>query len=146
MKTASTITRAVAMAGLVAAFGCSGGGGSSSSPAPSTTPAGPSTTPVASSTTVTIVGTTGNQAFSPNPIQGVAVGQSVQFTNKDSTVHHIVMDDGSAESGDIAPGATVSLVVKSSNLNYHCNIHPSMVGSINGTVAPTPDPGSGGGY
>lgn len=50
----------------------------------------------------------------------------------DSTRHHILLDDGSLEIGDIAPGACSS--AKSLNVSgaqYHCTIHPTMVGSIN---------------
>jgi hypothetical protein len=48
--------------------------------------------------------------------------------------------------GDIAPGASGSMQLKGASGNYHCTNHPSMVGSINGAMAPTPPPGSGGGY
>ena len=52
------------------------------------------------------------------------------------------MDDGSADLGDIAPGATSrGFTVRSgSALNFHCTLHPSMVGSINGANAPEPPP------
>ena len=62
------------------------------------------------------------------------------FRNNDSTLHRIVMDDGSADLGDIAPGATSrGFTVRSgSALNFHCTLHPSMVGSINGATAPEP--------
>ena len=48
------------------------------------------------------------------------------------------MDDGSADLGDIAPGATSRgfTVRSASAFNFHCSLHPSMVGSINGATAP----------
>ena len=44
--------------------------------------------------------------------------------------------------GDIAPGATSrGFTVRSgSALNFHCTLHSSMVGSINGANAPDPPP------
>jgi plastocyanin len=123
------------MAAAVAASSC-GGGGSSSNGSPSS-PSSP--TP----STIDIVASAGNQAFSPNPIQ-VASGTSVVWKNDTAVTHHIVMDSGT-EVGNIAPGASSSAMQGLSG-NYHCTNHPSMVGSINGASAPTPPPGSGGGY
>src|SRR5438067_6621404 len=120
------------------AVGCGGGGGAYSTP---TTPSSSaSTTPAATtpsgSVTVNIVGSTGNTAFSPNPAAASA-GQSVAFKNNDGTTHHLVADNG-WDSGNIAPGASSkSLSVTSgSAVNFHCTIHPTMVGSINGATAP----------
>ena len=64
------------------------------------------------------------------------------FRNNDSTMHHIVMNDGSADLGEVGPGATSRGVMLRSTAasNYHCTIHPSMVGSINGASAPDPAP------
>ncbi len=130
------------------AIGCGGGGGSysSSTPtAPTTTPApAPSTT---ASTTVTIVNTNGgNQAFSPNVVQA-ASGATIVWKNNTGDIHHIVMNDGSAVIGDIAPGASVTMPLKGTGGNYHCTNHPTMVGSINGASAPPePAPNSSGGY
>jgi plastocyanin len=115
--------------------GC-GGGDSSMPPAP--TPSPTNATP--STATVTIVGSSGSQAFSPDPVM-VASGGTVTFKNNDSTVHHIVLDDGSgADLGNIAPGASQTVTLKGSGGNYHCMLHASMVGSINGSAAPTPAP------
>jgi plastocyanin len=90
---------------------------------------------------VAIVGTAGNQAFAPNPV-AAAVGDTVMFKNNDSTVHHIVLDDGSADLGEVAPGATSrGAPVRTGNAtNFHCVLHTSMVGSINGRSAPEPPP------
>jgi hypothetical protein len=62
------------------------------------------------------------------------------FRNNDTVLHRIVMDDGSADLGDIAPGAmSRGFTVRSgSALLFHCTIHPSMVGSINGEAPPDP--------
>ena len=122
----------LSLAAAVGAWHC--GGGSSSS---MTSPGSPS------ADTINIVGITGNQAFSPNPIE-VASGTAVVWSNNTAVTHHIVMDSGTVV-GDIAPGAS-STPMQVGSGNYHCTIHPSMVGSVNGAVAPTPAPGSGGGY
>jgi plastocyanin len=125
---------AFALAAAVAITGCGGSssGGSSTPTNPTPTP-----TPSANTVTVTIVGSSGNQAYQPNPVQ-VNTGDSVAFKNADRTLHHIVMDDGSADLGNIAPGSTASMTLKTSGGNYHCTIHTSMVGSINGKEAPEP--------
>lgn len=64
------------------------------------------------------------------------------FKNNDTALHHIVMDDGSFDLGDVTPGGTSKgLTLKSANAaTYHCTIHSSMVGSINGQSAPEPPP------
>ena len=135
----------------LASAGCTGSGSgveSSATPAApsssgSATPATTTTSSSAgSSTTITIVGSVGSQAFTPNPVQGVASGQTVVFDNRDLSLHHIVMDDNSADSGDIAPGATKPLVLRAASGTYHCTIHPSMVGSINLASAPASGTGS----
>jgi plastocyanin len=122
------------------AIGCGGGGGSysggtSPSPAPAPAPA-PSPTP---SVTVNIVSSSGNGAFSPNPVQA-ASGSTVMWRNNTSANHVLVMDDGRSI-GSVAPGASVTMTVGAGGGNYHCTTHPSMVGSINGATAPQPPPG-----
>ena len=51
---------------------------------------------------ITIVGQNGTQAFSPNPAS--FGGQMVVFRNNDSVAHRVVLNDGSVDTGDIAPG------------------------------------------
>ena len=126
------------LAAAVSAVGCSGGG--SSNPAPTT----PGLTP--NVVTVSIVGTQGNKSYVPDPV-ATSSGDQVMFKNNDpALVHHIVMDDGSVDFGNISPGASSAAKSVGAGGNFHCTIHPSMVGTINGAVAPTPAPGSGDGY
>ena len=118
------------------------------SPSPAPTPA-PTPTPTpspapAQTVTVSIIGSVGSGAFVPNPVQA-ASGSTVVWHNTDVTTHHIVLDDGSADLGTVAPGATTPAVnvTSSAALAFHCIIHPSMVGTINGSLAssdPQPDP------
>jgi plastocyanin len=90
---------------------------------------------------VSIVTSTGNQAFLPNPVKANA-GDTVMFRNSDTTMHHLVLDDGSADFGDVAPGSTSRGVVlrNASPINFHCTLHATMVGSINGLIAPETPP------
>lgn len=128
-----------AIAILAAAVGtsyCSGGGSSASA-----SPASPSTT---ASVTVSIVAVNGNKSYAPNPVQ--TGGQSVVFKNNDTAIHHIVMDNGSADFGELAPGVSSAAKTVAGGGNFHCANHPSMVGSFNAAVAPDPAPGSGDGY
>src|SRR5687768_14072114 len=82
---------------LAAVAGCGGG----SSPV---TPSPTETAPV----TITIVGERGNQSFSPNPAS--VAGKAVVFRNTDTVVHRVQLNDGSLDTGDIAPGATSRVV------------------------------------
>ena len=114
---------------VVAVWGC--GGGTSSPTSPTTT----------NPTTVSIVGSAGNQAFSPNPVR-VPSGSPVVFRNNTNEFHRIVMDSGTLI-GELAPGSSSAPVQVGAGGNFRCTNHPSMVGSINGTTAPTPPPGDG---
>jgi plastocyanin len=127
---------AVAIGGAVLLmWGC--GGGSSSPSAPSTPgAAGPSVT-------VTISSAVGNSSFSPNPVP-VTNGDTVAFKNNDpKNTHHIVMDDGSGDFGDIAPGQTSKTVTIKGAANFHCANHPWMAGAVN-QPAPEQPPCTGG--
>jgi len=77
-------------------------------------------------------------SFSPNPAS--VGGQMVVFRNNDSIVHRVQLNDASVDTGDIAPGATSRAVQMPGNgTNYHCTLHPDMVGAVN-TAAGSPPP------
>lgn len=119
-----------------AAMASSCGGSSSSPTAPGSV--------TASVLTVSIAGVRGNGSYVPNPVQ--TGGNQIVFRNNDTVnTHHIVMDSGSIDFGNLAPGA-VSQARAVTGGNFHCINHPSMVGSINAAAAPEPAPGSGDGY
>src|ERR1043165_8384153 len=105
---------------VLTAWGCSGSGSSAPGmPTPTTN------TAQGSATTVTIMGQNGAQSFSPNPVP-ITQGSLVVWRNMDSTVHRIVMNDGSFDSGDIGPGGTsATMRLGSAGGNYHCTIHPT---------------------
>ena len=115
----------------IAASACGGGG--------SNTPTAPSpSTPF----TITVTRQNGAQSFSPNP--ALAGGQTVVFRNADSIVHRVILNDNSVDTGDIAPGATSRAVTMPSNgTNYHCSLHPDMVGAINPASGGAPPPCEG---
>lgn len=129
----------VAVFGALALWSC--GGGKGTAVATPTSPSPPVSAPAPATVTVTIVASTGNTAFQPNPVRANA-GDTVVFRNTDRLMHRLVMDDGSADLGDIAPGATSrSMTLRNANAaTFHCTLHSSMVGSINGATAPEPPP------
>jgi plastocyanin len=136
----SSFSLAAILIAAVVTSQCGGGddGGSTGTP---TTPGSNTPTVV----TVSIVGTNGNKSYVPNPIPTTS-GEQVVFKNDDNTTHRIIMDDGSIDFGTLAAGASSAAKGVGAGGTFHCTIHPSMVGSINGAVAPEPPPGSGDGY
>jgi plastocyanin len=135
MSKAATAALAFAAALAAASCGSSGGGSSPASTPTSPTSGGGQTTTV----TITITGQSGKLAFNPNPAT-VAAGQLVVFKNNDVVTHHVMLDDGSVQTADIAPGATSAAVSMGTSgaKTYHCSIHPGMVGGFNGADAEPP--------
>ena len=120
--TASVLTLGLGM------WGCSGGGYSSGSP---DNPAAP--TPATSNEVVTIdvVAINGAQSFSPNPAT-LPAGQMVVWRNVNNTTHRVVLNDRSVDTGDLAPGTSSRpMAIGAAGAEYHCSIHPEMIGSIN---------------
>jgi plastocyanin len=71
-----------------------------------------------------------NYAFSAASVT-VASGTTVTWTNNDAVTHTVTADDGSFDSGNIAPGASYSHKFSTAaTVNYHCSIHTTMKGSI----------------
>ena len=71
-----------------------------------------------------------NTAYAPNPIT-IAAGDTVSWTNNDTEAHTSIGDDGSWNSGTIAPGATFNRTFTSAGtFTYHCSIHPNMIGTV----------------
>jgi plastocyanin len=108
------------------------GGGSSGNPGAPSNPGG------GTAVTIGIVGERGAQSFSPNPAS-VRQGDMVTWRNTDSVAHRIVFNDNTLDTGDIAPGATATArIMPSDGANYHCSIHPGMVGAISQAVGGPP--------
>ncbi len=61
----------------------------------------------------------------------VDVGESVTWTNDDSTAHSVVGAGGAFASPDIAPGTNFSTTFsQAGTFEYVCGIHPSMTGTV----------------
>jgi len=120
----------VAAVGL-AACGSSGGyGDSSGSP---TAPGGPITN------TIAIVANDQSRSFMPNPAP--VGGESAVWRNNDNQTHRIVANNGSFDTGNLAPGATSPMIpLPASGTNYHCVLHPTMIGAIGAAGGQPPPP------
>jgi len=127
----------------ISAWGCSGnsyGTGPSVNPASPTAPNGLNNG--ADFVTVNVVAINGAQSFSPNPAT-LKSGQRIVWHNVDSTTHRVVLNDGSMDTGDLAPGASSQpMTIGAQGAPYHCSIHPEMIGSINQDSSPTTSPPS----
>ena len=68
------------------------------------------------------------------------------FRNADREVHRVRLNDGTLDTGDIAPGATSQpLMMPLAGTNYHCSLHPSMIGAV-GPASGEPPPACQGEY
>jgi plastocyanin len=103
--------------------GCGGYGDSSP-----TSPSGLDTPP-AGAVIINVVRENGAQSFSPNPAT-VPAGQLVSWHNVDTTTHHVVLNDGKLDSGNLSPGRYSTAMTLAAPGPYHCTIHPDMVGTI----------------
>jgi plastocyanin len=81
------------------------------------------------------------KAFAPGELN-VLAGDTLVWTNGDSTNHTVTSNDGLFDSGYLAPGATFSRVFpKLGRYEYHCTIHKFMHGVV--TVVPVAFQGPG---
>jgi plastocyanin len=71
-----------------------------------------------------------NFAFSPASLT-IKKGESVTWTNEDSTSHTIASDSNVFQSGTLANGQTFSFTFNTAGqFPYHCSIHPMMKAMI----------------
>lgn len=55
----------------------------------------------------------------------------ITWTNRGATTHTVTFDDGSLDSGPIAPGETfTAMLANVGEHSYHCTFHPTMHGTI----------------
>lgn len=121
---------ALGLAALVTA-GCSGSGGS--------TPTGPSAPGSPAAVIIAIMGDRGAASFDPNPANAPR-GTMVAWRNTDTVVHRIRFNDGSLQTQDIAPGQTsAAMAMPSDGANYHCPLHPGMIGAFAGSSGAPPE-------
>jgi plastocyanin len=109
---------------------CGGDDEAATTPAPAvaSTPAATATqAPAAGGASVAIKGF----AFAPATIQA-KVGQEITWTNDDAAPHTVTAKSGAdLDSGTLAQGASFSFTPEQAGtISYFCEIHPSMVGTI----------------
>jgi plastocyanin len=135
------ITRAALAAGvaLMLTSGCGSGYDNPSAPSGGGQNPPPAT---GGSTPIAIMGDRGAQSFNPNPAPAAA-SRVVSWRNSDGVVHRIVSNDGAFDTGNLSPGATSAAVtLPGDGANYHCTIHPGMIGAISASSG-TPPPCTG---
>ncbi len=126
MRPGTSFALCSALAALIALAACSSSGN----------PADPSDD---GSNTIRIASNNGSQSFSPNPAP--LGGQDAQRRNNHSETHHIVANDGSFDTGEIGPGGISGTTqIPAGGTNYHCTIHPTMVGAVGGSGGSAPPP------
>jgi len=130
--------RRFVMVGAVVAvsLGMGGCGGSYSS-GNNGNPNSPTPPSASGVVTVNVVAVNGAQSFSPNPAT-LPGGQMIVWHNVDDITHRVVLNDGSVDTGNLAPGASSQPMAIPAAGGYHCAIHPVMVGSVNRDTASQP--------
>ena len=122
-------------------WGCGGNGCSSGSGA---SPSSPTPSSPAGVVMIDVVAIDGAQSFSPNPAT-LPAGQMIVWHNVDSTTHRVVLNDRSVDTGDLTAGASSQpMAIAAAGGQYHCSIHPVMVGSVNQDTSDMPAPCQGG--
>jgi plastocyanin len=117
----------LAIAGLLTVAACGGGASATPSSAGSSA-AAPSAAGGSAATGAAVE--IKNFAFNPSTLTA-KVGDTVTWTNSDSTAHTVTWDDGSVDSGNLAQGATFKHTFdKAGTFSYHCKIHPNMKATI----------------
>jgi plastocyanin len=141
MRSLTSISLVAAMG--IGAWGCSGSGYGSGSITTAMTPSTASAAGNPQIVTVNVVAIRGAQSFSPNPAT-LPAGVQVVWHNVDSITHRVVLDNGSVDTGNLAPGASSQpMTIVASGASYHCSIHPEMIGSINQDTSSQPPPTPG---
>ena len=108
---------------LIFVAACSNSGGSA---APTAATSAAPAAPAGAAGAVTIK----DFAFNPATTTATA-GSKVTWTNSDTTAHTVTFDDGSADSGNIAPGSTFDhTFATAGTFAYHCTIHSQMKGTV----------------
>jgi plastocyanin len=128
MRVFVTVSAVIALG--LGVWGCGGSSYSNGNSGNSGNPVAP-TPGTAGVVTINVVAVNGAQSFSPNPAT-LPAGQMVVWHNVDSITHRVVLNDRSVDTGDLAPGASSQpMPIAAGSGQYHCSIHPVMVGSVN---------------
>lgn len=106
------------------AIGCTG----TNNQEPATPTESPAETPAVPTSSKTVEVTIQNFAFNPGSVT-ISSGDTVKWTNMDSTAHTITGTDFS--SGNLNKGDSYeNTFAKAGTYDYHCSIHPSMTGTV----------------
>jgi plastocyanin len=71
-----------------------------------------------------------NFKFDPTPLT-IPVGTTVVWTNQDTAPHTATSDTGAWDSGTLMTGKAFSFTFsQAGTFAYHCNIHPTMHGTV----------------
>jgi plastocyanin len=134
--TTQRITVALALTLSVAAAAC---GEKDANPVMPTPPAAPDS----GTQTIDVAENNGPNSFYPSPAR-VSAGQAVVWRNDDREAHDVAFDNGAGGTGRLAPGTlSQPITLGPGTWTYHCNIHPTMTGTL--TVGETPMSSGGGG-
>ena len=99
-------------------------------PTPTATTVSATSTPTPTATQSTAAVSISNLSFQPSSLE-VKIGTTVTWTNNDNTTHTITSNTGVFDSGNVAVGNSFSFTfTQMGSFPYHCNIHPSMTGTI----------------
>jgi plastocyanin len=72
----------------------------------------------------------GDDAFNPGTVT-VAVGDTITWTNADSSPHTVTAEDGSFDSGNLDEGQTFSHTFTAPGTHeYHCDYHSDMTATV----------------
>ena len=90
----------------------------------------PSPPPTVHTLTIDIAEVNGPNSFYPSPAT-IQAEQVIVWRNWDTVTHHLVFDEGSIDTGTLAPGTlSQPITIGTGNWSYHCTIHPTMVGTV----------------
>lgn len=78
------------------------------------------------------------KSYAPDPATVViGVNNTVTWVNNDSSPHTVTANDGSFNSGNVAPGGVFTYTFTTpGTYEYHCIYHPWMIGTITVKAAP----------
>lgn len=134
MRMRMSVLSVVLVGIVVTMIGCSGQGYGPTNPSTDMTNPVPTTPTGGGPASVVAIpsgaSVLGANAFGQSPVT-VAAGTTVTWTNTDSVPHTSTSDGGTWNSGTIDPGRSFSVVLsQQGTFQYHCVIHPGMVGTI----------------
>ena len=71
-----------------------------------------------------------SMSFGPRTLK-VKVGTKVTWTNQDLVSHTVTFDDGTVDSGELAPGESYEFTFSApGTYNYHCSMHPEQMKAV----------------